>query len=120
MEHGGIRYGLKSDSFAPYMDLPRRAGRCLRAGPGQCNGARARSWPALGWRLRDSRSPTRDPWTYQRLMRGSKAEFGVAKHGYVVSRSGWFSERSAGYLASGRPVLAQDTGFSEWLPTGVA
>jgi hypothetical protein len=42
----------------------------------------------------------------------------VAKHGYVISRSGWFSERSTAYLASGRPVLIQDTGFSDWLPTG--
>src|SRR5262249_38879133 len=40
------------------------------------------------------------------------------KHGYVVSRSGWFSERSACYLASGRPVIVQDTGFSLHLPTG--
>jgi hypothetical protein len=62
--------------------------------------------------------PTVDPWTYQRYIQDSKAEFGVAKHGYVVTRSGWFSERSAAYLASGRPVLVQETGFSDWLPTG--
>jgi hypothetical protein len=62
---------------------------------------------------------TRDPWTYQEFIRGSKAEWSVAKHGYVASRSGWFSERSAAYLASGRPVLTQQTGFSDWLPTGV-
>jgi hypothetical protein len=42
----------------------------------------------------------------------------VAKHGYVTSRSGWFSERSAAYLASGRPVLLQETGFSDWLDSG--
>ena len=48
----------------------------------------------------------------------SKAEFSVAKHGYVVSRSGWFSERSAAYLACGRPVVVQNTGFTEWLPPG--
>lgn len=61
---------------------------------------------------------TRDPWSYQEFIRGSKAEWSVAKHGYVASRSGWFSERSAAYLASGRPVLTQQTGFSHWLPTG--
>jgi hypothetical protein len=61
---------------------------------------------------------TRDPWTYQRYLTGSKAEFGVAKHGYVTSRSGWFSERSVCYLAGGRPVLVQDTGFRGHLPTG--
>src|SRR4029077_13604022 len=50
------------------------------------------------------------------FVRESKAEFGIAKSGYVVSRCGWFSDRSACYLASGRPVLAQDTGFSAYLP----
>ena len=68
-----------------------------------------------GWLLRDPLEVTRDPWTYQEYVRGSKAEFGVAKHGYVASRCGWFSERSACYLAGGRPVLVQDTGFTEWL-----
>ena len=61
---------------------------------------------------------SRDPWTYQHYVRTSRAEFSVAKHGYVVTRCGWFSDRSAAYLASGRPVVIQDTGFSEWLPTG--
>src|SRR5262249_28024488 len=45
-------------------------------------------------------------------------EIGITKSGYVVSRSGWFSDRSACYLASGRPVIAQDTGFSRFLPSG--
>ena len=54
-----------------------------------------------------------DLTAYQSYLRKSKAEFSVAKHGYVVSRSGWFSERSAAYMASGRPVLLQDTGFSD-------
>jgi len=51
-------------------------------------------------------------------VRASKAEFGIAKRGYVTARCGWFSERSICYLASGRPVIAQDTGFSRYLPTG--
>jgi hypothetical protein len=117
-EHGGMRYGLKSDSFRVYVDLPRRAGRVFELAMGSRTAPRS-ELAAAGWRLCDPRPPTRDPWTYQRFIRDSKAEFAVAKHGYVASRSGWFSERSAGYLASGRPVLAQDTGFSEWLPTGI-
>ena len=71
-----------------------------------------------GWHLVDPLAVTRDPWTYQRYIEKSKAEFSVAKHGYVVSRCGWFSERSACYLAAGRPVVVQDTGFSDRLPTG--
>ena len=43
----------------------------------------------------------------------------MAKHGYVISRSGWFSDRSLAYLASGRPVLVQETGFSDWVQTGL-
>jgi hypothetical protein len=61
---------------------------------------------------------TRDPWSYQQYIRDSKAEFSVAKHGYVASCSGWFSERSAAYLAAGRPVVTEDTGFSRWLQCG--
>ena len=71
-----------------------------------------------GWIVRDPFEPTRDPWTYQDYIRKSKGEFTVAKHGYAVSNCGWFSERSAVYLASGRPVMTQETGFSDWLATG--
>jgi len=55
---------------------------------------------------------------FQAFVQRSKAEFSVAKHGYVLSRSGWFSDRSAAYLASGRPVVTQDTGFTDWMPAG--
>ena len=58
------------------------------------------------------------PDDYAAFVRGSKAELGIAKEGYVVSRCGWFGDRSAAYLASGRPVVAQDTGFGERLPIG--
>ena len=58
------------------------------------------------------------PGRYEAFIRESRAEFGLAKSGYVVSRCGWFSDRSACYLASGRPVIAQDTGFRDVLPTG--
>ena len=58
------------------------------------------------------------PAGYRRFIQGSWAELGIAKSGYVVSRCGWFSDRSVCYLASGRPVIAQETGFSGFLPTG--
>jgi hypothetical protein len=118
IEHGDIRYGQKSDSFMPYVNLPRRCGARFELALGSPHAPRA-ELARLGWSLRDPRPPTRDPWTYQRYIQASKAEFGVAKQGYVATRSGWFSERSVAYLASGRPVLVQDTGFSDWLPTGL-
>ena len=55
---------------------------------------------------------------YAAFIRRSRAEFTVAKDQNVRLRSGWFSERDACYLASGKPVVAQDTGFSRILPTG--
>jgi len=116
-EYNGRHYGMKSDSFEPYMDLPQRTGSILELAVGSpsapCDLLRSK-----GWVVRDPLVPTRDPWTYQHYIQQSKAEFSVAKHGYVITCSGWFSERSAAYLASGRPVLVQETGFSDWLETG--
>jgi hypothetical protein len=73
---------------------------------------------ANGWKLVDARGFTTDPWTYRDYVRASRAEFSVARDLNVRLRSGWFSERSACYLAAGRPVVAQNTGFGTVLPTG--
>jgi hypothetical protein len=71
-----------------------------------------------GWRLVDPARVAATPDAYRRFVSGSKGELGLAKAGYVDSRCGWFSDRSACYLAAGRPVVAQDTGFARTLPTG--
>jgi hypothetical protein len=113
--HSGRNYGMKAQAFDPLIDLPRRAGRRFALAVGGAPEAKLRSF---GWRLFDPIAVARNPWTYQRFIRRSRAEFSVAKHGYMVSKSGWFSERSACYLATGRPILVQDTGFSEWLSAG--
>jgi hypothetical protein len=116
-EHEGVRYGVKADSFAEYLDLPRRVEPVLElvlggsAVPRDLLGAH-------GWRIVDPLAAVPDLWAYRRYVQGSRAELTVAKQAYVVSRSGWFSERSASYLASGRPVVTEETGFSDWLPTG--
>src|SRR5262249_16392152 len=70
-----------------------------------------------GWRLVDAPGFTVDPWPYRDYVRTSGGEFTVAKDQNVRLRSGWFSERSACYLAAGRPVITQDTGFGKYLPT---
>jgi hypothetical protein len=116
-EHGGLRYGMKSASFAPYIDLPAATSETLQLALGK-RSPEANRLADHGWALSDPQEATWDPWIYQRFIAASKAEFSVAKEGYVRSASGWFSERSANYLASGRPVVLQDTGFSAWLPTG--
>lgn len=114
-KHDGKSYGLKSDSFPAYLSLPTQTSSRLEIALGGSTAPRAELIDR-GWALRDPLEVTRDPWTYQAYLRESKAELSVAKHGYVVTQSGWFSERSACYLASGRPVVVQDTGFSRWLP----
>jgi len=60
----------------------------------------------------------RDYISYRRYIQSSKGEWSIAKNGYVEAKSGWFSGRSACYLAAGRPVIVQDTGFGQVLPTG--
>src|SRR3954471_23965177 len=102
---------MKSTSFGLYLELPKRTAEPLQLAIGNPKP----ELEAGGWQFIDPFRVTRTPWTYQSYIRGSKAEFSVAKHGYVEANSGWFSERSAGYLASGRPVVTQDTGFSSWL-----
>lgn len=116
-EYEGQVYGQKDREFEPFFSLPHDTGEAAEM---------AVSAPAAvlerladgGWRLADPMKITRDPWTYQRYLRASRAEFGVAKHGYVSTQCGWFSDRSSAYLATGRPVIVQDTGFSKLLPCG--
>lgn len=116
--HDGRRFGMKSDAFAPYADLPARTGARLELALGRAGQDTVADLTSRGWDLRDPQAATWDPWVYQRFLAGSAGEWSVAKHGYVVSRCGWFSERSTSYLASGRPVVVQDTGFSQLLPCG--
>jgi hypothetical protein len=107
---------MKSESFMPYLKMPALAGPRFEVAVGGTKAYDILS--ADGWKVSDPLRVARDPEGYREFIRCSKAEFTVAKHGYVTTNSGWFSERSAAYLASGRPVVAQDTGFSAWLPTG--
>ena len=120
IERDGISYGQKVHSFRPLFPLPPRTGDrfevALDIHPAEQ--ADLRALKTNGWGLLDPADVAGDPLRYRRFVQESAAEVGIAKSGYVVSRSGWFSDRSACYLASGRPVLAQDTGFGAHLPTG--
>jgi hypothetical protein len=71
-----------------------------------------------GWTVRDATSFAMDVDAYRGYIGSSRGEFTIAKDQYVRPRSGWFSDRSATYLAAGRPVITQETGFSNHLPTG--
>ena len=113
----GQTWGMKSREMVNFLDMPARSGEpfeLVLGGPT----APKELLIENGWVLRDPMAITCDPWTYQDYLRNSKAEFSVAKHGYVASASGWFSERSASYMALGRPVVVQDCGLADHLPCG--
>lgn len=112
----GSYFGLKADSFAGYWDLPHKTSEQLEMAISDKTAPRG-SLADNGWHISNPFHISSNPWKYQEYIQQSKAEFSIAKHGYVVGNTGWFSERSAGYLASGRPVVLQDTGFSDWLKT---
>lgn len=119
LSHDGRTFGMKSASFAPYMKLPQQVDATMCLAMGSAN-APLKELQTNGWQTVDAPSVTVTAGSYQDFIGKSRAEWSVAKQGYVTARSGWFSERSCAYLASGRPVIVQDTGFSKWLPTGEA
>ena len=113
----GRSYGHKDRSFERFATLPSRVRAPLELAVGGPNVPTTRL-ADLGWRVRNGHEVTRtldDFWAY---IRGSRAEFSLCKEGYVATRSGWFSDRGGAYLASGRPVIQQDTGFGSLLPVG--
>lgn len=120
IHHQGTHYGQKAHSLRPLMDLPTHTDEPFKLGlaihPDEHTDLAALH--ANGWQLLDPAEVARTPADFHDFVQGSRAEFGLAKSGYVAARCGWFSDRSACYLASGRPVVAQDTGFSRVLPTG--
>jgi hypothetical protein len=116
----GVLFGQKAHSLRPFLSLPSLTEEkfvlALAIHPAERSDLKALT--TNGWCLIDPAIVAGTPGDYQKFVQGSKAEFGIAKSGYVVSQCGWFSDRSVCYLASGRPVIAQETGFSRFLPTG--
>jgi len=113
---GGTTYVGKSREFTRFLDLPGRSRLPIElAVSGKVPTDQLR---ALGWTLVDPYPISRDPWVYRHYLSTSLGEWSVAKHAYVASRSGWFSCRSACYLALGVPVVVQDTGFGCAIPIG--
>jgi hypothetical protein len=114
---GETYYWSKDREFERVIDLPRRRPVWFELAT-QVDAATAARLTGAGWRLRDSLEVSRDVASYRTFIQGSRGEFTVAKDQNVRLRSGWFSDRSACYLAAGRPVITQDTGFGNVLPTG--
>jgi hypothetical protein len=120
VEYRGRTYGLRVHEFRKFAALPRLTGARFQVAL-DIDAADTRDVDLLisgGWSMADPKAVARDPEVYRSYVQGSKAEFMATKGMYVQTNSGWFSERSACYLASGRPVLAQDTGLKNIYPTG--
>jgi hypothetical protein len=104
--------------FSKFIDLPQRSGASFELALGQYEPEDQRLLEAASWSVRNALSFTMDIDDYRQYIAASRGEFTVAKDQNVRLRSGWFSDRSATYLAAGRPVITQETGFSSILPTG--
>ncbi len=117
MVHEGVTYGTKEREFVHVEELPGRVEVPLEIAAGGTDPPVDR-WRELGWSVVDSLDVSRTPQAYREYVTGSRGELSVAKNVYAATRCGWFSCRSICYMAAGRPVVLQDTGFSEWLPTG--
>lgn len=117
----GRSYAQKDREFEPYLDLPGRVAPSvleLAIGDGKTRRAPRDELLRHGWRLVDPMQACGDWESYRRYIETSKGEWTVAKGGYVVGQMGWFSGRTACYLAAGRPVVVQDTGFAALIPVG--
>jgi hypothetical protein len=119
-EHAGNTYGLKAHEFRKFIDLPRRVERRFEIAL-DIDPADERDLVALrghGWNVIDPGVVASGPLAFREYVQASGAEFSVAQGVYVETQSGWFSDRTVRYLASGRPALVQDTGFSRNYPVG--
>jgi len=120
LSYRGVDFGGKHHQWRRMIELPRLASQtfeiALRMDPEDCDDRIALE--AAGWRLVDPLSVAADPIAFRSYVQGSAAEFSVAHPVYADTRSGWLSDRTVRYLASGRPALVQDTGIAGRYPVG--
>jgi hypothetical protein len=120
IEHAGRTYGLKVHEFRKFMSLPQKSPHrfelALDIHPS--DSADLEQLRAHGWEVVDPGAAAGDPESFRAYIQGSGSEFSVAQGVYVDTACGWFSDRTSRYLASARPALIQDTGFSRILPVG--
>lgn len=121
VDYEGERYGLRVHEFRRFASMPRKIGLDFEVALeiDAADDADAARLADGGWRLSDPRSVSGTPQDYQLYVQRSLAEFAIAKGMYVQARTGWVSDRTACYLASGRPAVVQDTGLDGTLETGL-
>jgi hypothetical protein len=115
--HDGVLYGTKEMEFEKVEALPSRVNARFEVATGGAPVPKEK-WESDGWTVVQAAAVSETPEDYRRYVQSSRGEFSIAKNVYVATRSGWFSCRSACYLAAGLPVVVQDTGFTDFIPTG--
>jgi hypothetical protein len=115
---GEVYHWSKHLEFLKFIDLPARTSQAFELALSNYTDADKAMLESNGWRVRHALDFSMDLDRYCEYIAGSRGEFTVAKDQNIRLRSGWFSDRSACYLAMGRPVITQETGFSNILPTG--
>jgi hypothetical protein len=116
LEFRGKIYGQKDVEFMKFLDLPQRTQAQLEIAV--AGNVPRKQLLDVGWQIQDAHAVSVTLDAFWEYVAGSSGEFSVCKNVYVATNSGFFSERAAAYLASGRPVVMQDTGFSQHLPCG--
>lgn len=111
----GVKYTGKSTEFQRFVELPQRSLIPLELA--MSGRAPSEQLTRQGWWMRDGHEVSKDPWVYRDYLANSCGEWSVAKNAYVQSHSGWFSCRTACYLALGVPAVVQQTGFADDIPT---
>ena len=115
---GETYYWSKHRNFLRFATLPQLTAQPLEIAVADADDAARDMLLRAGWQVADAYEKSRDAAAYQRHIEESRGEFTVAKDLVVRTRSGWFSDRSVCYLAAGKPVVTQDTGFGKFIPTG--
>ena len=121
LEYDGRTFAQKDVEFERFMKLPERVPEVtmeIAVNAGKTRRTPRELLAHRGWQLVDPDIVCPDFESYRSYIQGSKAEWSVAKNGYVEGLAGWFSCRSACYLAAGKPVIVQDTGFDKAIPVG--
>jgi hypothetical protein len=120
IEHAGKWYGQKAHEFRRFIELPRLTSESFEIALDiyEADSADRDRLRENEWRLVDPHVAAGTPDSFRAYVQDSRAEFSVAQGIHVHMSSGWFSDRTTRYLASGKPALVQETGFAQGLPLG--
>ncbi len=118
VKYNGITYGQKDIEFEKFKTLPQIVNAPLEIAVSGLHPEKEKELKEKGWSINDAQRVTFSFNSFQEYLANCRGEFSVCKNMYTATCSGWFSDKSAAYMASGRPVIVQETGFSKYLPVG--